>query len=311
MPRALRTSCAKFRAEADAEHVRAGAETVARDAERRRRHWVDARLVDAGRERARVLGWTDCYTFTKALGERYLEQEAAGLPRSIVRPSIIESALARPHPGWIEGFKMAEPIILAYGRGELPDFPGCTGRGHRHHPRRPRRQRDPGCRRAPAGAAAEPVYYHVCSGSRNPLLFRELYELVRAYFRAPPADQTRPGRDRGPALAVPRRRPPSTPDCGGASGSSACAERALSRLPPSERPRQRAPRSGPDVGTAVVPAPLPGAVPLLRASRARLRRRQPPRRCTTRSPPQTRPCSESTRRASTGPTTCRKCTARQ
>ena len=28
----------------------------------------------------------------------------------------------RPYPGWIEGFKMAEPIILAYGRGELPEF---------------------------------------------------------------------------------------------------------------------------------------------------------------------------------------------
>ena len=44
---------------------------------------------------------------------------------SVVRPSIIESALARPAPGWIEGFKMAEPIILAYGRGELPDFPAA------------------------------------------------------------------------------------------------------------------------------------------------------------------------------------------
>ena len=44
---------------------------------------------------------------------------------SIVRPSIIESALEQPHPGWIEGFKMAEPLILAYGRGELPEFPAA------------------------------------------------------------------------------------------------------------------------------------------------------------------------------------------
>ena len=44
---------------------------------------------------------------------------------SIVRPSIIESALERPHLGWIEGFKMAEPLILAYGRGELPEFPAA------------------------------------------------------------------------------------------------------------------------------------------------------------------------------------------
>ncbi len=229
----------KFGAEADAEHVRAGAETVARDAERRRRHWVDARLVDAGRERARVLGWTDCYTFTKALGERYLEQEAAGLPRSIVRPSIIESALARPHPGWIEGFKMAEPIILAYGRGELPDFPGSPDAvidiipvdlvvnailAAAAHPPEPQ---------------AEPVYYHVCSGSRNPLVFRELYELVRAYFRAHPLTK----RDRG-AIAVPQWRFPGAPaiDARLRRGERivGLAGRALSHLPPSERLRQRA-----------------------------------------------------------------------
>jgi hypothetical protein len=45
------------------------------------------------------------------------------VPLSIVRPSIIESSYEHPFPGWIEGFKMAEPIILAYGRGTIPDFP--------------------------------------------------------------------------------------------------------------------------------------------------------------------------------------------
>ena len=72
------------------------------------------------------MGWPDNYTFTKALGERCAEELAArgGLPMTIVRPSIVESAWAQPFPGWIEGFKMAEPIILAYGRGNLPEFPG-------------------------------------------------------------------------------------------------------------------------------------------------------------------------------------------
>ena len=32
---------------------------------------------------------------------------------------------SRPSPGWIEGFKMAEPLILAYGQGMLPDFPAA------------------------------------------------------------------------------------------------------------------------------------------------------------------------------------------
>ena len=69
---------------------------------------------------------------------------------SILRPSIIESALQIPHPGWIEGFKMAEPLILAYGRGELPEFPASPGRGRRHRSGRPR------CRRDTAAAAALP-----------------------------------------------------------------------------------------------------------------------------------------------------------
>ena len=41
-----------------------------------------------------------------------------------MRPSIIESALAEPRPGWIRGFRMAEPIIISYARGLLHEFPG-------------------------------------------------------------------------------------------------------------------------------------------------------------------------------------------
>ena len=41
-----------------------------------------------------------------------------------MRPSIIESALEHPFPGWIDGFKMADPIIRAYGLGQIPEFPG-------------------------------------------------------------------------------------------------------------------------------------------------------------------------------------------
>ena len=37
---------------------------------------------------------------------------------------------------------MAEPLILAYGRGELPEFPAVAGLGARHRALRPRGQRD-------------------------------------------------------------------------------------------------------------------------------------------------------------------------
>ncbi|ONH35280.1 HAD-IB family phosphatase [Protofrankia sp. BMG5.30] len=180
-PEALRG----FRERAEAEHVRAGAQTVSREAERHRRRWVERRLVEIGGERARVLGWTDCYTFTKALAERYLENSRDGLPLTVVRPSIIESALARPFPGWIEGFKMAEPLIIAYARGELPDFPASPDGIIDIIPV------DLVVNAIIAAAATTPpadtpAYYTVCSGFRNPLLFRDLYEHVQEYFQRHP-----------------------------------------------------------------------------------------------------------------------------
>src|SRR5439155_23587396 len=115
-----------FVAKARHEHGRAGPQEVAAASEEHRRAWVDRRLVNYGRARAQSLGWPDVYTLTKALGERAVEELAAeaGLPLTILRPSIVESALEHPYPGWIEGAKMAEPIILAYGRGAIPEFPG-------------------------------------------------------------------------------------------------------------------------------------------------------------------------------------------
>ena len=41
-----------------------------------------------------------------------LPSTAKLVPMTIIRPSIIESALAEPRPGWIRGFRMAELIIV-------------------------------------------------------------------------------------------------------------------------------------------------------------------------------------------------------
>lgn len=187
----------EFLRESEREHGRSGNLAVAHDADRRRREWVAEQLVDAGRERARTLGWTDCYTFTKAMAERAVEEAAADLRLTILRPSIIESALEQPFVGWIEGFKMAEPLILAYGRGELPDFPGVPDSTIDIIPI------DYVVNATLAAAAAppepgEPAYFTICSGARNPLTFRRLYELVREYFTEHPLEQ----RDRG-AVRVP------------------------------------------------------------------------------------------------------------
>ena len=103
----------------------AGDHLLAARAEKLREEWVSDELVDAGTARAHSLGWPDAYPFTKALGERALVESWAGqVPITFVRPSIIESALAEPRPGWIRGFRMAEPIIVSYARGLLREFPG-------------------------------------------------------------------------------------------------------------------------------------------------------------------------------------------
>lgn len=227
-------------------HARAGPQAVAQDTESRRRDWVRDRLVDYGRARAQSLGWPDVYTLTKALGERAVEELAAGAGRSdgarrpmalsVVRPSIVESALRHPFPGWIQGFKMADPIILAYGRGALPEFPSVPDGVVDIIPV------DLVANALLAIAArppepARPAYYHVSSGARNPLTFRELFEHVQEYFRRDPL----PDSDRG-EIAVPTWRFPGRVEVERMLRTGErlidVADRVVERLPRSARSRE-------------------------------------------------------------------------
>jgi fatty acyl-CoA reductase len=85
---------------------------------------AEAELVQLGSERARFYGWQDTYVFTKAMGEQMLAAERGDVPLAIIRPSIVEGALQEPFPGWIEGVRMADPLILAYGKGLIRGFVG-------------------------------------------------------------------------------------------------------------------------------------------------------------------------------------------
>ncbi len=114
----------EFRGRARTELGAAGAPALAAKTEQFRERWVGDQLVEAGRARAASVGWPDAYAYTKALGEQAITEVKGAVPVSIVRPSIIESALAEPFPGWIRGFRMAEPVILSYARGLLKEFPG-------------------------------------------------------------------------------------------------------------------------------------------------------------------------------------------
>jgi alcohol-forming fatty acyl-CoA reductase len=184
----------RFRKEAHQELGAAGTPLLASKTEQRRQSWVRDRMVASGRARATSLGWPDAYAYTKALGERALLETAAAsppdagdpVPMTIVRPSIIESALAEPRPGWIRGFRMAEPVIISYARGLLKEFPGVPEGTvdvipvdlvvaaiveAAAHPRQ---------------TPAEPEIIQVASGSINPLRYRQVVDLVRGWFTEHP-----------------------------------------------------------------------------------------------------------------------------
>jgi HAD superfamily phosphoserine phosphatase-like hydrolase len=175
---------ARFRKEARTELGAAGAPALAAKTEQLRERWVKDELVRAGRARAASVGWPDAYAFTKALGEQALTESKGDVPVSIVRPSIIESAWAEPRPGWIRGFRMAEPVIISYARGLLKEFPGV-----------PEGTVDVipvdmvvAAIIAVAGLGPEraPAISQVASGGVNPLKYRTLVDNVSGWFTEHP-----------------------------------------------------------------------------------------------------------------------------
>jgi len=178
-------SLERFTKAARTELGAAGTHLLAERGEKLRDEWVRKQLVDAGRSRAQSLGWPDAYAFTKALGERLLVTTHPGVPTTVVRPSIIESAIAEPRPGWIRGFRMAEPIIISYARGLLREFPGIPEGVIDVIPV------DLVVAAIVAVAAAGPdpgatSVYHVASSVENPLPYGQLVDLVQHWFKAHP-----------------------------------------------------------------------------------------------------------------------------
>jgi fatty acyl-CoA reductase len=85
---------------------------------------LKSQLIELGIREANALGWNDTYTFTKWLGEQILLKSLRGYSLTLLRPSIVESTLNEPAPGWIEGVKVADAILLAYAKEKVSFFPG-------------------------------------------------------------------------------------------------------------------------------------------------------------------------------------------
>ncbi|KAM7524622.1 hypothetical protein LguiA_014524 [Lonicera macranthoides] len=80
------------------------------------------RMKELGSQRAKKYGWQDTYVFTKAMGEMLIDNMRGEIPVVIIRPSVIESTYKEPFPGWMEGNRMIDPVILYYGKGQLSGF---------------------------------------------------------------------------------------------------------------------------------------------------------------------------------------------
>ncbi|KAF0912883.1 hypothetical protein E2562_019466 [Oryza meyeriana var. granulata] len=159
-----------------------------------RRHSDDSasfseEMKDLGLERAKLHGWQDTYVFTKAMGEMVINSMRGDIPVVTIRPSVIESTWREPFPGWMEGNRMMDPVVLYYGKGQLSGFladpegvldvvpadmvVNATLASMAKHGR--------------GGAAVEGMHvYHVASSTVNPLVFGDLSRLLFQHFTAAP-----------------------------------------------------------------------------------------------------------------------------
>jgi long-chain acyl-CoA synthetase len=142
-------------------------------------------LVALGLRSARARGWHDTYTFTKWMGEQLTLKYRGDVPTVILRPAIIESTFQEPEPGWIDGFRMGDPLFVGYGKGHLQDFPA---------------RQDTICDLIPCDhvvnailactprCAAERGFkvYQVATGELNPVHFRTMFDIGHEYFTKNP-----------------------------------------------------------------------------------------------------------------------------
>ncbi|XP_008801227.1 probable fatty acyl-CoA reductase 4 [Phoenix dactylifera] len=84
----------------------------------------DTALKEMGMKRAEFFGWPNTYVYTKAMGEMLLGHLRGDLPLVILRPTMITSIYKEPLPGWIEGTRTIDSLIIGYAKGKLSCFFG-------------------------------------------------------------------------------------------------------------------------------------------------------------------------------------------
>ncbi|CAH9086600.1 unnamed protein product, partial [Cuscuta epithymum] len=140
-----------------------------------------------GVQRAKLHGWPNTYSFTKAMGEMLLLKFKENLCVIMLRPTIITSTFKEPFPGWIEGARTMDIFVLMYGKGRanimmgdpnsiLDAIPGdmvvnsILAAVEHHGSNLHHTYTD------------EQLVYHVGSSSTNPLRISDLKNYLYRYF---------------------------------------------------------------------------------------------------------------------------------
>ncbi|KAL0735318.1 hypothetical protein Bca4012_011528 [Brassica carinata] len=143
-------------------------------------------MRDLGLKRAKLFGWSNTYSFTKVMGEMFVGHYRGNMPIVIIRPTMITSTFSDPFPGWIEGVKTVDTVIVSYGKGMLKCFlvdkkGACdiipvdmvanamiaTAAEHFHD-------------------SGSHTVYHVASSYRNPIIYKQIKEISIRYFKKSP-----------------------------------------------------------------------------------------------------------------------------
>ncbi|KAL7084835.1 hypothetical protein ACP275_14G246400 [Erythranthe tilingii] len=148
-------------------------------------------LRDLGIQRAILHGWSNTYSFTKAMGEMIFEKFKENVNVVIVRPSIVTSTCREPFPGWMEGLRTLDSIFVAYGNRKIKFFLGNPASildvipgdmvvnsmlvAMAIHSHKPRTLNDELAN-----------IYHVGSSLRNPLTYKQLKWVMYHYLSTTP-----------------------------------------------------------------------------------------------------------------------------
>ncbi|GMJ10711.1 fatty acid reductase 1 [Hibiscus trionum] len=149
---------------------------------------IKSAMKELGLQRAKLNGWPNTYVFTKAMGEMLLGNFKGDLPLVILRPTMITSTYKQPFPGWIEGVRTVDRIVVSYGKGKLAYFLGESNSSL---------DLIPVDMVVNAMAVAMEVHYadrrssretiyHISSSSRNPMIVSDFRKFMRCYFTQNP-----------------------------------------------------------------------------------------------------------------------------